>query len=282
MQNQGFVSLPFEVQCECNRYKGRVAIIHGGGQGLGRVIGTRLAQEGAIVVIVDMQKDKADQASHDIGNSTGSTTTNYVGDMSEPGVADDMVNQVLKDFGRIDALINTAAYQMRKPFLSFTEEMMQTSMNWNLWNTLRACRAVIPTMMSQRYGRIVNIGGSAFERGNPYHSLLAGAGKGGIVGLTTTLAGELVTYGITLNCVSPSNMEVRADGTSDSKAGGREAEYNPTEEEKNIYPPMNSSAPIGRPAHPTEVASAVAFFASPEASYITGQMLSVTGGGYMI
>ena len=129
MQNQGFVSLPFEVQCECSRYKDQVAIIHGGGQGLGRVVGTRLAQEGASVIIVDIQKDKASQAADDIGSGTGSPTFHYAGDMSLPGVADDMVKQVLGKFGRIDVLVNTAAYQMRKPFLSFTEEMMQKSMN---------------------------------------------------------------------------------------------------------------------------------------------------------
>jgi len=281
-QQQGFVSLPFAVKTECKRYEGRVAVIHGGGQGLGRVIGKRMAEEGAKIIIADIQEEKAKQTAADIKRDTGVETSSYAGDMSVAGVADDMAAQVLKDFGRLDVLVNTAAYQMRKPFLSFTEEMMQKAMNWNLWNTLRACKAVIPAMMEQHYGRIVNIGGSAFERGNPYHSFLAGAGKGGIVGLTTTLAGELVTHGITLNCVSPSNMEVRADGTTDSKAGGREAEFNPTDEEKKIYPPMTGGSPMGRPAHPTEVAAAVAFFASPEASYITGQMLSVTGGGYMI
>ena len=277
-----FASLPYEVAVKSRRFEGQVAMIHGGAQGLGRVVGRRLAQEGARIVIADVQEEQGSKTANDISAETEMECAAYAGDLSVVGVADRMVESVLERFGQLDALVNTAAYQMRKPLLSFTEEMLQKAVNWNVWNTLRACKAVLPGMMERRYGRIVNIGGSAFEKGSPYHTLLAGVGKGGIVGLTTTLAGEFVTHGITVNCVSPMAMDVQADGIPDSQAGGRSPEFNPTEAELEQYGPRGGGVPIGRPAHPTEVAAAVAFFASPEASYITGQLLSVTGGGYML
>ncbi len=258
-------------------------MVHGGAQGLGRVTARRLAQEGARVVIADIQEDQGKKTADDISTETEMECVAYAGDLSEVGVADEMVANVVDKFGKIDVLVNTAAYQMRKPLLSFTEEMLQKSVNWNMWNTLRACKAVLPGMMERKYGRIVNIGGSAFEKGSPYHALLAGVGKGGIVGMTTTIAGEFVNHGITVNCVSPMAMDVQADGIPGSKAGGRTPEFNPTDEEKEIYGPRGGAGlPMGRPAHPTEVVAAITFFASPEASYITGQLLSVTGGAHML
>ena len=284
MAQQQFASLPYEVEVKSRRFEGQVAMIHGGAQGLGRVAGRRLAQEGACVVVADVQKEQGEKTAQEINDETGIECAAYSGDLSVEGVADKLVAEVTERFGKIDVLVNTAAYQMRKPLLSFTEEMLQKAVNWNMWNTLRACKAVLPGMMERKYGRIVNIGGSAFEKGSPYHALLAGVGKGSIVGLTTTLAGEFVAHGITVNCVSPMAMDVQADGIVGSKAGGRTPEFNPTDEEKETYGPRGGGGgiPMGRPAHPTEVVAAIAFFASPEASYITGQLLSVTGGAHML
>lgn len=277
-----FASGPYEVTVRSRRFEGQVAMIHGGAQGLGRVIGRRLALEGARIVIADLQDEQGSKTAGDIAAETGMECVAYAGDLSVAGVADEMVRTTLEKFGRVDVLVNTAAYQIRRPLLAFSEEMLQKAVNWNVWNHLRACKAVLPPMMERRYGRIVNIGGAAFERGSPYHALLAGVGKGGIVGLTTTLAGEFVTYGITVNCVSPQAMDVRDDGIPNSQAGGRGPEFNPTDEEREQYPSAGGRSAIGRPAHPTEVAAAVAFFASPEASYVTGQLLGVTGGAHML
>lgn len=284
MTQQKFASLPYEVEVKARRFEGQVAMIHGGAQGLGRVAGRRLALEGAKVVIADLQAEQGSKTAEELSAETAMECAAYAGDLSVEGVAEKMVAEVTERFGRIDVLVNTAAYQMRKPLLSFTEEMLQRAVDWNMWNILRACKAVLPGMMERKYGRIVNVGGSAFEKGSPYHALLAGVGKGSIVGLTTTIAGEFINHGITANCVSPMAMDVQADGIIDSKAGGRSPEFNPTDEEKEIYGPRGGGGglPMGRPAHPTEVVSAIAFFASPEASYITGQLLSVTGGAHML
>ena len=99
-----------------------------------------------------------------------------------------MVERALGAYGQIDTLVNNAAALIRLKLVDFTEELMQKAVRWNVWNTLRCCKAVLPHMIERRYGRIVNIGGEAWRTGAPFHTLLAGVGKGSMIGLTITLA----------------------------------------------------------------------------------------------
>ncbi|MGE0829865.1 MAG: SDR family NAD(P)-dependent oxidoreductase, partial [Hyphomonadaceae bacterium] len=155
---------------------------------------------------------------------------------------------------------------------------------WNVWNTLRCCKAVLPHMIERKYGRIVNIAGEAWRTGAPFHTLLAGVGKGSMVGLTVTLAGETVRQGITVNCVSPGGIESEADGDPDlNRPNTRDPSWNPPEAMAELGRMMqNNPMGMGRLAHPTEVAAAVAFFGAPEASFTTGQHIGVSGGMAMI
>ena len=192
------------------------------------------------------------------------------------------MRRALDDFGRIDTLVNNAAALIRLRLVDFTEELMQKAVRWNVWNTLRCCKAVLPHMIERQYGRIVNIGGEAWRTGAPYHTLLAGIGKGSMVGLTATLAGEVVRHGITVNCVSPGGIETEADGAREPLPPGfREPGWTDPE----FFEEMRRTAGgrgIGRLAHPTEVAAAVAFFGAPEASFVTGQHLGASGGMAML
>ena len=272
----------FKVKTLCRRYEGRVVIVTGASRGLGRVIARRVAEEGASVVITDLDGAAARRTAGLLEKETGSHFQWAEGDLSEAGVAEQVVAKAAAAFGRVDTLINNAAALIRMPLVDFTEELMQQAVRGNVWTLLRCCKAVLPQMIAQKYGRIVNIGGEAWRTGTPHHTLLGGIGKGGMVGLTATLAGDTAREGITVNCVSPAAMAAAGDGDPAATPSVRDPAWNPPAVLAGLAKMAMPATFIGRAAHLTEVAAAVAFFGSPEASYVTGQHLGVSGGLVMI
>lgn len=280
LQTEGFA-----VATQCKRYEGRSAIVTGAAQGLGRVIARRLAEEGADVLICDIQEARVERAAERLQDETGRRVIAMAGDLSEPEAAEAMARTALDAFGRIDTLVNNAAALIRMPFEEFTEDLMQKAVNWNVWNTLRCCKAVLPSMREAGYGRIVNVAGEAWRQGTPYHSLLGGVGKGSMVGLTATLAGEYARTGVTINCISPGGLESVADGDPEAAtlSAPRDPSWNPPEVMKELRT-FSSGSVLGmkRLAHPTEIAAAIAFAGAPESSFMTGQHIGVNGGLMML
>lgn len=286
MTSKEHATTPFAVQNRCRRFEGQVAIVTGAAQGLGRVIAHRLGDEGADVIVADIQAARAERTAAQLSEALGREFIPFGGDLSEEGVADAMVAMASARFGRVDVLVNNAAALIRMKLMDMTEEVLQKGVQWNVWNTLRCSRAVLKPMLNAKYGRIVNIGGEAWRTGFPYHTVLAGIGKGSMVGLTATLAGELLRDGITVNCVSPGGIETAADGDPNPEPGNgfRDPSWNPPEVVSSMAAAAAARAQtgIGRLAHPSEVAAAVAFFASPESSFVTGQHIGVSGGMAML
>lgn len=272
----------FEVVTQCKRLAGQVAIVTGGAKGLGRVISRRLAEEGARVMIADIDAAGAERAVQTLNAEQEGHFACFVGDLSAVDVAENLVSATLAEFGRVDILVNNAAALIRMKLVDFSEELLQLAINANMWTTLRCCKAVVPVMQQAGYGRIVNIGGEAWRLGTPYHTVLGGIGKGSMMGLTATLAGETVGDGITVNCVSPGGIDSQADGDPDAPRPQPNKDWTPADVMAQLVDLRAAPTSLGRRAHPTEIAAAVAFFAAPESSFTTGQHLGVSGGIAML
>jgi 2,3-dihydroxy-2,3-dihydro-p-cumate dehydrogenase len=248
------------------RFSDQVAIVTGAAGGIGLGIARRLASEGAAIMIGDLS-DNARAAAAELGRQFNVRTLAAVGDLSQPGVAEKMVAETERALGRIDVLINNAGGGILRNSLEHTEETLQATINRNLWTMLRCTLAAIPRMKQRRYGRIVSLGADSVYTGLDLHTIYNGA-KGGVHGATVGFARELARDGITVNAVAPCGVE-----TEEVKKAA--AENHP------LIRSMMSMIPMGRMAQIEDVAAAVAFLASREAGFITGQILSINGGTAM-
>jgi len=247
------------------RFKGKAAIVTGGRSGIGYAIASSLAQEGAQVVIASRDEGKAQQAAAEIAKANAGACLAVGLDVTSYESVNAMVKQVISQFGRVDILVNNAGTTRDTLILRMKEEDWDVVLDTNLKGAWNCSKAVIRPMMKQRFGRIINISsvsGLAGQAGQTNYS----ASKSGMIGLTKSLAREVATRNITVNAVTPGFVPttLTADLPEDLKAT------------------MMQFIPMNRWGKPEEIAAAVAFFASDDASYITGQVLSVDGGMMMM
>ena len=241
---------------------GRTAIITGAARGIGRAIAERFKAEGAALMLADIDAEALAQTAEALG------VAHHAADLSEEAGADGLIAAAIAALGHVDILVNNAGGGVILPFLDHTPETLKRTIDGNLWTCLWSCRAALPHMVGRGYGRIVNLGGDSVRNGLWMHAAYNGA-KGGVHGLTTGLAREFAAHGITVNAVAP--CIVSTPPVERALAAGHE-----------MVRRMVDIVPMGRPASLEEVASAVAYLAAEEASFITGQVISVNGGSTML
>ncbi len=246
------------------RLRDKVAIITGAARGIGKSIALTLMREGAKVVLVDVERDKLDASTAE-AQAIGGTALSILCDVSKSSEVELMVNQVEAAFGRIDILVNNAGIIRRGTIEAVTEEDWDQVIGVNLKGTFNCCKAVIAPMKRLGRGKIINVSSIAGKLGDITSAPGYGSSKAGVDALTKTFARQLGPYGINVNAVSPHAIETEMS-----------AQW-PEDRRKEII----SSIPLGRLGKPEDVAEAVLFLASENASFITGEILDVNGGALM-
>ena len=256
----------------CRRFEGKVAVVTGAAQGIGRATALRLAAEGASVVIGDRVQAQAERVESEV-RALGADCRLVLADLENWGGAERLMREAHAAYGRIDlAVHNVGGTIWAKPYHEYPIDQIEKEVQRTLWPTLWCCRAVIPYMIRRRAGAIVNIG-SVATRG--IYRVPYSASKGGVHAITVALALELADYNIRVNCVSPGGVDV----------GERAIPRGPlpkTEEEigwrKQMAARDMRDTPMGRMGTPDELAAVIAFLGSDEASYMTGEVMQVSGG----
>ena len=251
------------------KLKDQVAIITGGGRGMGRADCLLLAAEGATVICCDKIGESTRKVAAEV-REHGGVAEAYELDITKPNDVARVVKEVAEKYKRIDVLVNNAGFDDIKPFIQTTEADWDFLIGLNLKGHLHVTRAVLPHMIERNYGTIVFIASDAGRVGSTGESVY-GAAKAGLIGFTKSLAREEARHGIRVNCISPGLTDTPQfqANLADPKIG-------------KIMRSVEKWIPLKRFGQPEEIAKAVLFFVSSDSSFVTGQVLSVSGGLTMI
>ncbi len=244
-----------------DRFGDRVAIVTGGGTGIGKAIATRLAGEGAKTLIVDYDAALGEEATAELA-SKGHEVRLEAGDVGDPKTAESAVTQAIDIWGRIDVLVNNAGIAGDPGTIwELSVEEMDRVYHTNLRGVFSFTHAVVPHMIERDYGRIVNIASIAGKEGNP-RAVPYSATKAAVIGLTKSVGKELATTGVRVNCVTPAVVQTRILDQLDQE----HVDY------------MLSKIPMGRTGDVTEIAALVSWLCSKECSFSTGAVFDISGG----
>ena len=240
------------------------ALVTGAGRGIGYVIATKLAQAGHNLAICDISEEATSQAADALRQETGVEVISAAVDVSNRDQIQDFVQEAAKHYGRLDVLVNNAGITRDNLAMRMKPEEWQQVIDVNLSSVFHASQAALKPMMRAKTGRIINISSVVASMGNP-GQLNYCASKGGIDAMTRSLAREIGSRGITVNAVAPGFIATSMTAELGDEAHAR----------------LTQQIPLGRLGQPEDVANAVAFLASDEAGYITGQVVHVNGGMHM-
>ncbi|MGH7648312.1 MAG: SDR family NAD(P)-dependent oxidoreductase [Gemmatimonadaceae bacterium] len=244
-------------------FRGRVAIVTGAARGLGRAVAERLYERGASVAVNIRDASRADA----LAQSLGERALSVAGDLAAAGVPDDIVRRTVDRFGRVDILVNNAAFARSTRFPDLSAQEFRDALEVNMVAPFLLTKAVLPAMQAQRYGRIINISSSAGRMVSTLGGAHYTASKAGLLGLTRASAKELGKFGITVNAVCP--------GMIDTELTREHAT-------PELLDRLAAGYPVPRLGTAREVADLICFAASEAAGYITGTSLDINGGDLMM
>ncbi|MDP6606135.1 MAG: SDR family NAD(P)-dependent oxidoreductase [Dehalococcoidia bacterium] len=251
------------------RLEGKTALVTGSGHGIGRQIALKLADRGAYVVATDLNGETAGEVAEEIGEAVGSGRAHAVEmDVTDLERVQHVIDETVADRGALDILINDAGIWFPKFFLESTPEEWRKEVDVCFFGVVHCTRVALPHMVDQGGGRIVSIASDAGRVGEKRQAVYSGA-KAGVIGFSKAIAREYGRYNITVNCVAP-GLTMNSPEMAES-FGQRAGEL------RSVYPLYRgeSEPPLGQPS---DVAGAVAFLASDDAAWVTGQTISVSGG----
>jgi 3-oxoacyl-[acyl-carrier protein] reductase len=264
----------------------RVAIVTGSARGIGRATAELLAEHGAKILINDLDGDVAEQAAAEIDGETAV----FAGDLTRPGVPDDLVARAIDAFGRIDIIVNNAGYTLDKPIHTMSDDWFQKMLDIHVVAPFRVIRAAAPHLREpakaeraegrEVFRKIVNVSSVSGTMGNAGQANYA-AGKAAVVGMTKTLAKEWGQFKINVNAVAFGYIETRLTAAKEEsntmELGGEQIQLGIPDQLRGM---VSMLIPLGRPGTPQEAAGGVFFLCSPWSNYVHGQVLNVTGGQF--
>ena len=248
----------------CNRFKGKTAIVTGSAKGIGRQVAIDFAQEGANVVITDIDDEGMREVSSTIQKNDGVSVAETC-NVAKSLEVERLVNKVIKRFGAIDILVNNAGLLLTGSIEETTDDVIDRTLDINVKGVLYFIRAVTPFMKRRNYGKILNLSSIAGKNGDHSTIFAYGASKGAVISITKSVARQLGPYNINVNAVAPhAVMTHMMDYWTDKK-----------KEE------VASLIPLHRLATPKDISSVILFLSSDDATFITGETININGGYYM-